>query len=104
MTSDRIQKGDHQNLPLVHSGPGVLLGWHPPVLVDPCSAWCWQQLLIEIGQFHAGVHHLSIISGQPSLQTSIVQNWTPPWPVNLLQRINSAWDVLWNDFKLEELG
>ena len=76
VTSDRIQKGEHWSLPSVHSSPGLLLGCHPAMLLDPCSAWCWQQLLIQIGQFHAGVHHQNIIFRQPSPQTSTVQNWT----------------------------
>ena len=33
-----------------------------------------------------------------------VQNWTLLWPAGLLQRIDSAWDVLWSDFGLKELG
>ena len=98
VTSDRIQKGEHQNLPPVHSGPGVLLGCHQAELLDPCSTQCWQQLLIEIGQFHAEVPHQNIISKQASLQTSTAQNWTPPCLAGLLQRINSAWEVLQNHF------
>ena len=70
VTSDRIQKGEHQNLPPVHNSPGVLLGWHPAELLDPCNTQCWQQLLMEIGQFNAEVHHWNTIFRQPSLHTS----------------------------------
>ena len=66
-TSDRIQKEEHQNLLPVHSSPRVLLGCHPDELLDTCIAWCWQQLIVEIGQFHAELHHQNIISGQPLL-------------------------------------